>query len=163
MKRMTPKVRKFVYLAHIVFSLGWLGAVVAYLAVAVAGLASGDADMGAAYLSMNMIGQFVIIPFSLATLLTGLVQSLGTEWGLFRHYWVATKFVLTLGAIIILLLHMPTVSRMSEAAQTALANGHFGDVRIQLIVHAVGGLLVLLVTAVLSVYKPWGRTGYGAV
>jgi len=82
-----------VFTAHVTLSAGWLGAVVAYLALAIAGLTSHDAGMvHAAYLAMNLIGQLIIVPLSLAALLTGLVQSLATEWGLFRHYWIVVKF-----------------------------------------------------------------------
>jgi hypothetical protein len=100
-----------------------------------------------AYLAMELTGWFVIVPLSLASLLTGLVQSLGTEWGLFRYYWILVKLVLTIGAATILLLHMPAVSHMSSGAAE--------------VIHSGGGLLVLLATTALSVFKPWGRTGYG--
>ena len=101
---MTPRLRKVALTAHITFSVGWLGAVVAYLALAIAGLTGDDVSMArAAYLSMELIGWFVIVPFSLASLLTGLVQSLGTQWGLFRHYWILVKFLLTTGATVVLL------------------------------------------------------------
>jgi hypothetical protein len=160
---MTPRLRKFALTAHITFSVGWLGAVVAYLALAIAGLTNHDVSMvRAAYLSMELIGWFVIVPFSLAALLTGLVQSLGTQWGLFRHYWILVKFLLTTGASIVLLRHMQAVSRMSGvAAETTLSSADFRALRIQLVVHAAGGLLVLLAAATLSVYKPWGMTQYG--
>jgi hypothetical protein len=160
---MTSRLRKFALTAHITFSVGWLGAVIAYLAFAIAGLTSQDAQMvRAAYLSMAFIGWFVIVPFSLAALLIGLAQSLGTEWGLFRYYWILVKFLLTTGAIIILLLHMQAVSRMSGvAAETILSSADFRALRIQLVVHAAGGLLVLLAATTLSVYKPWGMTRYG--
>lgn len=96
---MTPRLRKFALTAHITFSVGWLGAVVPYLALAIVGLTSHDAQMvRAAYLSMELIGWFVIVPLSLAALLSGLVQSLGTPWGLFRHWWIVVKFLLTTGA-----------------------------------------------------------------
>jgi hypothetical protein len=160
---MTPRLRKFVLTAHITFSVGWLGAVVAYLALAIAGLTSHDVSMvRAAYLSMELIGWFVIVPFSLATLLIGLVQSLGTPWGLFRHYWILVKFLLTTAATIVLLRHLAAVSRMSGiAAETTLSSADFRALRIQLLVHAAGGLLVLLAATTLSVYKPWGMTWYG--
>jgi len=38
---------------------------------------------------------------SLAALATGLVQSLGTEWGLLRYYWVLGKLFLTIFATIV--------------------------------------------------------------
>ncbi len=158
---MTSRLRKFVLTAHVAFSVGWLGAVAAYLALAIAGLTSQDAHMvRAVYLAMELTGWFVIVPLSLASLLTGLFQSLGTEWGLFRHYWILVKFLLTIGAITILLLHMPAVSLMSGlVAETTLSSAELG-VRISPVVHAVGGLLVLLVATTLSVYKPRGMTAY---
>jgi hypothetical protein len=161
---MTSRLRKFALTAHVTVSVGWLGAVVAYLALAITGLTSGDAQMvRAAYVTMYLIARFIIVPLSLAALLTGLVESLSTDWGLFRHYWVAVKFVLTTVATIILLLHMPQVNRMAAiAAETTLSSVNFGALRIQLVVHAAGGLLVLAGVTALSVYKPWGRTRYGA-
>lgn len=159
----TPGLRKFALTAHIILSVGWLGAVVAYLALAIVGLTSHGAQMvRAAYLSMEFIGWYVIVPFSLATLLAGLVESLGTQWGLFRHWWVLVKFLLITGATIVLLRHMQAVTHMSGvAAETTLSATDFRALRIQLVVHAGGGLLVLLAATVLSVYKPWGMTPYG--
>lgn len=160
---MTPGLRKLALTAHVTFSVGWLGAVVAYLALAISGLTGQDASMvRAVYLAMELIGWFVIVPCSIAALLTGLVQSLGTEWGLFRHYWILVKFLLTIGGATILLLHMPAVSRMAGiAAATTWSGADSGVLQTQLVVHAAGGLVVLLAVTVLSVYKPWGRTLYG--
>jgi len=160
---MSPNFRKFVLTAHVTLSVGWLGAVVAYLALAIVGLTTSDAEMArASYLSMETIGWFVIVPFSVATLLAGLVESLGTPWGLFRHWWVLLKFLLTTGATIVLLRHMPIVSRMSGLAREMTMSAiDYRTLRTQLVVHAAGGLLVLLAATVLSVYKPWGMTPYG--
>jgi hypothetical protein len=47
------------------------------------------------------------------------------------------------------------------AAETALSSADLRKARIELVIHASGGLLVLLVPIVLSVYKPLGMTGYG--
>ncbi len=157
---MTPGLRKLVLTAHVTSSVGWVGAVVAYLALAVAALSIQDAQtVRAAWIAMALIGWFVIVPLALASLLFGLVNALGTPWGLFRHYWVLVKFLLTVFATIILLLHMPTVSAFAGvAAETNSANP--GGVGGELL-HAGGGLLVLLVTTTLSVYKPRGMTQYG--
>ena len=161
--RMTPSVRKFALTAHVIFSVGWLGAVLAYLPPAITGLTSADAQtVRASYLSMESIAWFVIVPCCFAALLTGLVQSLGTEWGLFRHYWVFLKFLLTVTATIILLLHMPTITRVARtAADMTLPIATVGAVQRQLVIHAAGGLLVLVAATVLSIYKPWGLTPYG--
>src|SRR5258708_31878859 len=132
---MTPRIRKLALTAHISFSVGWLGAVVPCLALAIAGLTSRDAQMvRAAYLSMELIGWFVIVPLSFAALLSGLVQSLGAQWGLFRHWWILAKFLLTIFAIFVLLRHMQDVSRMAK--ETMLSSADFRPD----FIHATGGL-----------------------
>ena len=161
---MTPSLRKFALTVHLTFSVGWIGAVVAYLALVVAAMTSQDAQpLRAAWLAMELIGWRVIVPLALASLLTGFVMSLATPWGLFRHYWVLSSLVLTILATVVLLQHMQTVSFFAGiAAETDSADvgGLRGGLRGELF-HAGIGLLVLLVIEVLNVYKPQGMTAYG--
>jgi hypothetical protein len=160
---MTPGLRKFALTTHVTSSVGWLGAVGAFLALAVAGVGSEDAQIvRAAYLAMHLTTWFVIVPLCLAALLTGIVQSLGTTWGLFRHYWIVTKLLLTVLATLILLVHTQPIDRVAAiASQTTLASGDLRQLRIQLVGDACAALFVLLMTTALSVYKPWGMTPYG--
>jgi hypothetical protein len=157
---MTPALRKFALTLHVTCSVGWLGAVVTYLVLVAAALMSHDASrVRAVWIALELTGWFAIVPLSITSLITGLIQSLGTPWGLFRHYWVLFKLLLTILATVVLLLHMPTVSYLAEGGSgtdTAHLGGLSGE-----IIHAGGGLLVLVVTTVLSVYKPRGLTPYG--
>jgi hypothetical protein len=149
--------------AHIAFSVGWIGAVAAFLALAIAGLTSQDARMvRVAYPAMGLVARFVIVPLAFASLLSGLIQSLGTPWGLFRHYWILVKLSLTVFAIIVLLKKMPLIGYAARrAAETALSSIDLRVAGMPLAVHAAGGILVLLVVTILSVYKPWVLTAYG--
>lgn len=160
---MTPGLRKFALTAHVTSSVGLLGSIAAFLALAVAGLTSQHEQiLRAAYLAMDLTARFVIVPLAFASMLTGLIQSLGTPWGLFRHYWILAKLLLTVFATIVLLIKMELISYAARlAAETILSRGDLRAVGIELAVHATGGLLVLLVPAVLSVYKPRGLTPYG--
>jgi hypothetical protein len=157
---MAPNLRKFALTAHITSSLGFLGAALAYLGLGISAVTSEDAQtVRAAWIAMEVIGWYVIVPLALAALLSGLVQALGTPWGLFRHYWVLITFLLTIFATVILLLHMPSVSALADvarAADSATLDRLGGD-----LFHAGGGLLVLLVITALNVYKPRGLTPYG--
>jgi len=159
----TPRLRKFVLVAHVTSSVGSLGAVAVFLALAVVGLTSQDAQMvRATYIANGLIAWFVILPLILAALLIGVVQSLGTPWGLFRHYWVLAKLLLTVLTIIVLLLQMEGIRYIAAvAAETTLSSADLLGLRRSLRFHAAGGLLVLLVTTALSVYKPRGMTRYG--
>jgi hypothetical protein len=160
---MTPGLRKFALTGHVAFSVGLLGSIAAFLALAVAALTSQDAQIvRASYLAMNLTAQLVIVPLAFASLFTGLIQSLGTPWGLFRHYWVLAKLFLTLFATIVLLGKMELIDYAARlAAETVLPSSDLRAVGIELAVHAAGGLLVLLVPTVLSIYKPRGLTPYG--
>jgi hypothetical protein len=157
---MTPGLRKFALTVHLTFSVGWIGAVVAYLGLSVAAWTSQDVQtVRAIWIAMELTGWYVIVPLALTSLLTGLVLSLGTQWGLFRHYWVLFSLLLTLLATVVLLLHMPTVSFLADVAaeaDEASLGGLGGD-----LLHPGAGLLVLLVIQVLNVYKPRGMTPYG--
>lgn len=160
---MSAALRKFALTTHITSSVGWLGSVAGFLALAIAGISSEDSQIvRAAYLAMHLTTWFVIVPFSFASFLTGLVEALGTPWGLFRHYWVVTKLLLTVLATIILLVHTKPIDRIAEvAAQSVLSSADFRQLRLQLIGDASAALFVLLMTTTLSVYKPWGMTPYG--
>jgi len=157
---MTPPLRKLVLTVHLTCSVGWIGAVIAYLALVIAAMTSQEARMlQAVWIAMEVIGWYVIVPLALAALLTGLVMALGTPWGLFRHYWVLISLVLTIFATVVLLVHMQTVSDIAgSAAETpgAAIGGLPGE-----FVHAGVGMLVLLVIQVLNMYKPRGMTPYG--
>ena len=160
---MTPRLRKFALTAHVTTSVGWLGAVAGFLALAVAGLTSrDDQTVRAAYIAMELTGWFVIVPLSLASLLTGFVLSLGTGWGLFRHYWVLAKLLITVLAVVILLVHMQPVSHVAGVArERALSGEDLRGLRVQLVADAGAALLALLVATTLAVYKPQGMTRYG--
>lgn len=160
---MTPGFRKFALTAHVTFSVGWLGAVAAFLALAVAGLNSSDPHaVRSAYFSMHLITWCAIVPLSLASPITGIVQSLGTDWGLFRHYWVLIKFLITIPSTILLLLHLNPIGHLASiVAEASLASGELRGMRIQLVANAGAALAVLLVATALSVYKPRGLTSYG--
>jgi hypothetical protein len=161
---MAPGIRKFALAAHVSTSVGWLGAVVTFLALAVTGLTRQDAQLvRAAYLAMEVTGWFVLVPLSLASLLTGLVQALGTEWGLFRHYWVFFKLLINVIATIVLLMYMQTLTYLgSVAAGMASPGGDLGALQTRSpVLHASAALLLLLVATTLSVYKPRGRIRWG--
>jgi hypothetical protein len=159
---MRPSLRKFALVVHVTSSVGLLGAIACFLALAVVGLTSrNDQLVRATFLAMELTASMVIVPMAFASVLTGIVQSLGTPWGLFRHYWVLIKFVLTIFATTVLLLKMQLIGYAASLAEATLSPAELREAGIELMVHAAAGLLVLLVPAALSIYKPRGLTPYG--
>lgn len=155
--------RKLALTAHVTASVGWLGAVASSLALAVAGLVSEDPQtVRGAYLNLELLGWYVLVPLSLASLLTGLVSSLTTPWGLLRHYWVVAKLVINLFATLVLLMYIRSLDYLARLAAETPPGGDLATLRSSSpVLHAGGALVLLLVATVLGLYKPRGVTRYG--
>jgi hypothetical protein len=160
---MPHRVRRFALTAHVACSVGLVGAVASFFALAVAGLASQELQtVRSAYVAGGVLAWHVILPLSLAALVTGLVQALGTAWGLFRHYWVLVKLLLTVFTVIVLMLQLDGIAYLARmAAATSFTAGDLLALRGSLVSHATGGLVVLLTITTLAIYKPRGLTRYG--
>src|SRR5919112_2325917 len=121
---MAPRLRKFALAAHLTFAVGWIGAVAGYIALDVAAATGQEAQtLRACYLAMELIAWYVIVPLALASLLSGLVMSLGTKWGLFRHYWVLISLLLTIFATVVLLVETQTISYFAAMAANPITSG----------------------------------------
>ena len=160
---LTPPLRKLVLTAHVTLAVGWLGAVAAFVPLAIAGLTSQDAQIvRSAYIAMELIARFVIVPLSFAPLITGPLLSLGTPWGLFRHYWILAKLLITVLSTIILMVHLQPINALAAAAvRTTLFSADLRQMQVQMVVASAAALVALLVATALAVYKPRGVTPYG--
>jgi hypothetical protein len=160
---MTPHLRKFALTAHVTSSVGWLGTVASFQALAIAAVMSREPEtIRGFYVAMELIGWYVIVPFCLASLVTGLIVSLGTQWGLFRHYWVLVKLLITVISALVLFGFTQTLGSLGDlAADPTLSMHELHNLKQSPVLHSGGGLLAILVATVLAVYKPWGMTPYG--
>jgi hypothetical protein len=158
---MTPALRRFTFTTHITSSVGWVGAVLAFLALALIGFTSDDElKVRGAYLLMAPAAWFVLVPLAHASLISGIALSLGTTWGLLRYYWVVLKLGITVFATVILLMYMGTFRQMAGVAADPVVD--LALVRnASPIMHAILALILLVATTVLGVYKPFGMTAYG--
>ena len=154
--------RKAMLATHIVASVGWIGAVAAFIVLDVATVVSeAEQVLRASYIAMDLLTTWAILPLALASFVTGLVVSLGTKWGLFRHWWVVVTLFLTVAATLVLLVQLPIIEgRASLAADPATTPGQLQTLG-NLLLHSIGGTIVLLVITVLNVFKPRGLTRYG--
>lgn len=156
---MTPRLSKAVLTSHVTFSIGWLGAVAVFLVLAITGLTSQDLLLvRSSLIAMELSAWFVIVPFCLTSLFTGVIQAVGTKWGLLKHYWIVVKLFLTGASTILLLLHMQPISYLSGVAtDPSFSNSQHTVQLIDLITKAGAAILVLLVITTISIYKPWGK------
>ncbi|MFJ9483549.1 DUF2269 domain-containing protein [Streptomyces mirabilis] len=148
---------------HVVVSVSWLALMFCLLTLATTALATNDADtLRTAYRAMGMLGDALIIPLSLLTLVSGVVLALGTLWGLFRYYWVSTKFWLTLAATVASIFAL--TARLHDAVDAvarhpvgSISAMDLGFIRYNMVIVPAVALLLYLANVILSVFKPWGR------
>lgn len=156
--------RKAALVAHVTAAVGWIGAIVASLGLAIAALVSSDQQtIRSAYIALDLMGRYVLVPFAFVALLGGIAQSFITKWGLFRHYWVIFKLGITIFATVVLLLYLRTLEFLAGVArEPGPTAGSLEALRTpSVVLHASAALVLLSVATVLAVYKPSGMTAYG--
>ena len=161
--RLSPGQRKALVAAHIVVSVGLLGISAAQLVLATAAALTSDVTIAqAAYRSMAIFRLGVVQPLAIVTIVTGVILSLGTKWGLFQHTWIVVKLVLTVATILNGMLNLrPAVQQAITLTANASAGSPPDLGSTALVAMAVPGINVLMLGAatVISVYKPWGQIG----
>jgi hypothetical protein len=156
-----PQTRRVALTTHVTVSVGWIGAAAVFLALAGIGLTSQEpATVRGVYLVMEHTAWLTLVPLAFATLATGLVMSLGTSWGLFRHYWVVFKLVITVFATVVLLIYMQTFRQLAALAADPEAPLHLVR-NPSPVVHSALALIILLIATVLAIFKPQAVTPYG--
>ena len=163
-RRVSAPFYKLLLTAHIIVSVGWLGVVFAKLVLGLAALRTNAPDVSATlYASMDVVN-VAFPPLAIGTIVSGVLLSLGTKWGLLQHYWVLTKLVLTVGVIATAVQLGGRLARQAFAAPVGpAANADLilgiASAPTLLIALSVVHLLMLGAAAVISVYKPWGQIG----
>jgi hypothetical protein len=149
-----PLLRKLILFAHVITSVGFIGGVAAFLALALSG-----AGGRPVYADLQLIAWWVALPAAYLSLVVGVMSSIGTPWGLVRYWWVIAKLVLTIVAVAVLQLQMRTIDALAGAeASGTLVTMSAG--KSAMVLHASGGLAVLLLLTLLSVIKPRGVTRF---
>ncbi|GEB55581.1 hypothetical protein [Streptomyces gardneri] len=156
-RRLPPRRRKAILTLHVTVAVGWVGIEIAQLLLGLVGLFTDDeAVVRATHVVMEILGIELIAGIAWMTLLTGLLLSAATQWGLLKHYWIVVKLVLTV--VLMLDGHFFLQHWLREQAETGGASESLG---LRLVVSMSVALVLLVAATALSVYKPWGKTRRG--
>jgi hypothetical protein len=143
--------RKLLVTLHVLGATSNLGAtVVTLVLLAATAFPAARAAAGLAPRLAEISEYAVAVPLLLAALLTGVACAMTSPWGLFRYGWVVKKLGLTLASLVIALTAVGPWMRAATAG---------GAVRWVVLGGLAAQLLLLVLTTVLSVYKPGGRIG----
>jgi hypothetical protein len=111
---------------------------------------------------MKFIDDFIIIPGAMGVLLTGILYSILTNWGWFRHNWVTVKWIICIFGIIFGTFWLgPWVNSLVPIAKeegiNALANETYTNHQRMVLYFGTFQLCTLIFAAFISILKPWKR------
>ena len=160
--RLTRTQRRLLVTLHVALSVGWLGASMVMLTLAITARASRPGGPArSAYWAMHLLADVLLIPLSLSVLLIGVAVAATSPWGLMRHRWVLAKLIATCAAVILSLLALPVMTGIAyqdSAWHSVVAERDAGS---RLIIASSVSVALYLSLTTISIFKPWGPTARG--
>lgn len=162
MKHLGLKGRQWLKGFHIFFACAWVGAGICLIAMQASLTADKGPMLHGIDISMKFIDDFIIIPGAIGCLITGLIYSLFTNWGFFKHRWVTVKWIINIGGILFgtfwlgpWLNGMPPIS--SAIGLEALSDPVYMHNKTMNLIFAPFQVGTLVFAAFISVLKPWKK------
>ena len=113
-------------------------------------------------LARNILGQYIIMPAAVCSVITGVLLCGFTHWGFFKHDWVMAKQLVTLLLIVLGSVWLGPMTKemtvLSAAGRSQVLQSP-DYLTLQTTVTLVGALqtLALLTVIIVSTLKPWGK------
>ncbi len=166
MKKISAKGQKWLKGIHLIAVCCWVGGAVSLLLLY---FLKGDVENGNVLFGINQSIHHVdimvvVIPGAFGCLLSGLVYSVFTKWGFFRHRWITFKWIVTVSAILFGTFFLgPWETGMMEiSGKLGIAALENDDYLYNQKMNFMFGILqvsMLITTILVSILKPWKSRG----
>ncbi|WP_028776018.1 hypothetical protein [Shimazuella kribbensis] len=163
MKRITVVERKWWLSFHLLFVVGLLGHIMAFLVLSIATLINPNfTTLNASYIGMHFMEKSLVPISALGTVITGIYLSVRTKWGLFDFYWIIVKEILTVISIAIGILGikfwtLKAITILADKGTQANADPVFVVNNEYLFIGILINFISLTAMVIISVFKPWGQ------
>lgn len=161
---LTASQQKILKTVHLISVSLWLSSVITliFLPIISRNIASGD-ELYMYNVVYHFIDMFLLTPAAICTFITGLIYSMLTKWGFFKHGWLIYKWVVTVLIILTGTFYLgPMVTKLLEIAKIqridALQDQYYVQGETIGLYAAIINSLLLIVAVLFSVYKPWKNT-----
>lgn len=162
-KKFNPKQKNKWLIAHILFIIIYFGGLLGTLLLALSTKFTDDRELiYAAHLYMQFFDWFFIIPGGMGSFITGIWLAVRTHWGITRHYWVLTKWIGNLAAILFgasfmrVWLHDNFAAMFSNPVHP-LRNPFYLSNRVMIFIGLGISFSILIFLVIISYFKPWGK------
>jgi len=162
MKKLSTNGQKWLKSFHIFFAALWIGAGICLVLMNCFLEAKTGQMLYGITISMKFIDDFVIIPAAIGSLLTGLIYSIWTRWGFFKHNWITVKWIINVGGIVFGTFWLgPWLNGMPPIAESlgmnALSDPVFVHNQQMNLFFGPVQVGTLIFAAFISVFKPWKK------
>ena len=162
MKKLPPRGQRWLKGFHSFFACMWVGAAIV---LSVKQFFVNPANGGELYgimSTMDFIDIFIIIPGAVGVLLTGLIYSIWTHWGWFKHNWITVKWIICLYGVIFGTYPLgPWLSEMSHISNSlglsALSDATYLHNRTMLYLFGTFQVSTLIFAVFITALKPWKK------
>jgi hypothetical protein len=162
MKKLSAPAQRWLKCFHILSAGVWVGTAVSLSTKQFFMTPSRDAELFGILSTLDFIDLFVLVPGAVGTLITGLIYSIWTNWGWFRHRWVTVKWIICLFGVSFGTYPLgPWLSGLvrisGERGLTSFQDPVFLHNRSMLFVFGTFQALTIIFAFFVSVLKPWGK------
>lgn len=162
MKKLGPVGTKWLKIAHIILVALFFGGIISSLAVNFGVELATYEETFEIYKAVVHISDNVIRIGAVGTLLLGFIYGFFTNWGFFKHKWVAVKWVLfviqtLIGIFVVDKLMMANMAILESEKAIALSNPvfiHNHELRQNFV---IAQIVITLFIICISVIKPWKK------
>lgn len=163
--KLSIKKKQLIIIIHVLSVICWLGGAMVMLLLGTYMLNSENGEqLYYTVENLHLIDVVMIRYTALVTLITGILLSVWTNWGLLKHYWIVIKLILTLLLICFGIAYMSgwlsqLVSIAQQGRALALSDAAFLNTAYSLIGGAIANIVALIFMTAISYFKPFGKIG----
>jgi hypothetical protein len=162
MKKLKARGQKWLKAFHVVFACMWVGSAI-FLSVKQFFInPDNGGELYGITSTMDFIDIWIIIPGAIGVLLTGLIYSIWTNWGWFKHNWIIVKWCICLYGVIFGTYPLgPWMSGMAKISEKlgmeALSDPTFMSNQRNLIIFGTFQACTLIFAIFITTLKPWKK------
>ena len=160
--KITITQKRWLLSIHLLCTVAWLGAGLCSLIFNITALITSNPHLlNAAYVFAGILDKAILRGGAVGALVTGILLSMLTQWGLMRFYWIIVKEIVSILCIVIGFIisgwNADAISLTAMQGLDALHNPLFITNRTMMFAGIFFQLISLSGVIVISVFKPWGQ------
>ena len=163
MLKMSSQAQKWLKSFHIYAACVWIGCATVLSIVMLKIDPKSGAELYGVLSTLDFIDLYILVPGAMGILVSGLVYSVWTNWGWFKHKWIMVKWIICLSGIVFGTFWLgPWLSEMVEISQKlgleALADDTYIKNQQSFMILGTFQALTIIFAAVISTLKPWRKS-----